>query len=45
MEIDRSEEFYVNIDSDAYYKDFDEIGFDPIVIDDNDEEAAELYNY
>lgn len=33
----------VSIYRDAYDKDFDDIGFDPEVIDDSDEEAEELY--
>lgn len=37
----------INIHVEAFNKDFDEIGFDPIEEedDDYDEEAAELYGY
>ena len=33
----------IDIHSEVFDKDFDEVGWDPEVVDDSDEEAAELY--
>lgn len=35
----------LTIDAAAFDKDFDEIAFDPIEVDDNDDEAAEIFGY
>ena len=35
----------VNIHAEAFDNDFDEIGWDPIKIDDSDSDAAELFGY
>ena len=35
----------IDIHSETFDKDFDEVGWDPEVIDDSDEEAAELYGF
>lgn len=39
------EENTIDIHSETFNQDFDEVGWDPKVIDDSDEEAAELYGY
>ena len=33
----------IDIHSEVFDKDFDEVGWDPEFVDDSDEEAAELY--
>lgn len=43
--MDKYEDDDIEINEAAFDKDFDEIGWDPEVIDDSDEEAAELYGY
>ena len=35
----------IDIHSEVFDKDFDEVGFDPVEEDDSDAEAAELYDY
>lgn len=35
----------LNISSDAFNQDFDEIGFEPVEVDDTDDEAAEFFGY
>lgn len=35
----------VFIHSEVFDKDFDEVGWDPIKVDDSDAEAAELFGY
>ena len=38
-------EIEMEINQSCFEQDFDEIGYDPIEIDDSDKEAAELYDY
>lgn len=38
-------EIEMEINQSCFEQDFDEVGYDPIEIDDSDEEAAELYDY
>lgn len=35
----------IDIDNRAFDRDFDDIEWDPIVVDDSDEEASELYGF
>lgn len=39
------DDYSINIHAEAFDKDFDEIGYDPIKIDDSDAEAAEMFGY
>ena len=38
-------EIEMEINQSCFEQDFDEVGYDPIEVDDSDEEAAELYDY
>lgn len=35
----------IDINSEAFTKDFDEISWNPVEVDDSDEEAKELYGF
>lgn len=35
----------IDIHAEVFDKDFDEVAWDPVEIDDSDEEAAKLYGY
>lgn len=38
-------EIEIEINQSCFEQDFDDIAYDPIEVDDSDEEAAELYDY
>ena len=40
-----NEDYTLEINSSCFEQDFDEVGYDPIEIDDSDDEAAEIYGY
>ena len=40
-----NEDYTLEINSSCFKQDFDEVGYDPIEIDDSDDEAAEIYGY
>ena len=42
---DLDDELSIDIHSEVFDKDFDEVGFDPIEEDDSDNESAELYGF
>ena len=39
------EDYSMEMESSCFSNDFDEVGWDPIEIDDSNEEAKELYGY
>ena len=39
------DELSINIHSEVFDKDFDEVGFEPVEIDDSDEELARTFGY
>ncbi len=43
--IDGYIETYMEIHEEVFDKDFDEVGFEPIEVDDSDDESAELFGY
>lgn len=42
---DLDDELSIDIHSEVFDKDFDEVGFEPIEIDDSDEELAQTFGY
>ena len=42
---DLDDEQSINIHSEVFDKDFDEVGFEPVEIDDSDEELAQTFGY